>query len=258
VRDLMHIDAALSPVTVAQWQRRISQEHLAMFMQTISTWQRERDAVEGQTLVLSRATLPGSSVAVLLDGSRGTWLAAKSYQRNRLERLVERLHGQLLQYDQAETVLLSTEMFVEVLRSAYPSLHIEALHSDVTIQKVEEDQALKEVLMRLDKLTPELSYLSMPSAFHLSRLVDLALSVVAQGIMRLFAWRLPGFARSSLPYLYSNFLDIPGSLEDEPTRRVVRVGEAPLNFILNLAGMNRSTYRISWLDERPFALFREE
>ncbi len=94
--------------------------------------------------------------------------------------------------------------------------------------------------------------------FGLSRPLDLALSVAAQNIMRMFAWRLPGFARSSLPYLSSNFLSIRASLEDEDERRVVRLEESPLHFILNLSGMNCSTYRISWLDSRPFALFREE
>ena len=32
----------------------------------------------------------------------------------------------------------------------------------------------------------------------------------------------------------------------------------PLHLILNMTGMTRQIYRLSWLDERPFALFQEE
>ncbi|PYS76797.1 MAG: hypothetical protein DMF66_12790, partial [Acidobacteria bacterium] len=69
--------------------------------------------------------------------------------------------------------------------------------------------------------------------------------------------RLPGFATSGLAYLFGNFLDFAGSLEDEEARRVVRVGRPPLNLVLMLTGMNRSSYRLNWLDERPFVLFQE-
>jgi len=258
VRDLMGVGAALSVGNVAQWARGISPKKRASFLHAISAWQQERDAVDGQTLILGRAALPGSSVAVLLDCSRGMWLDAHGFQQNRSDRLIERLHAQLVQWAQAETLLLSEEMFIEPLRLAYPSLHKEALHSAFTLERAEEDQVLQEVLRRFDQLSSELSYLATPQAFGLSRPLDLALSVAAQNIMRMFAWRLPGFARSSLPYISSNFLSVTASLEDEDERRVVRLGEPPLHFILNLSGMNRSTYRISWLDSRPFALFREE
>jgi len=258
VRDLLGIDSSLSPATVAKWGRRITQANLESFLQHIAAWQHKTEAVGRRTMILARATLPGRAVAVLLDCQRGSWLTAMSYQRKKLAHLVEQLRGQLTQYDQEEIVILSDELFVEALRSAFPSLQVEEYHSASATRMAEEDASLKETLARLDKLTSELSYLSMASVFCLSGSVDLALSVASQGVLRAFAWRLPGFARSSLPYLTGNFLDFPGSIEDEPARHVVRLGRPPLNFILNITGMARSTYRVSWLDERPFALFQEE
>jgi hypothetical protein len=38
----------------------------------------------------------------------------------------------------------------------------------------------------------------------------------------------------------------------------VRIGRPPLHLILNMTGMTRQSYRLSWRDERPFALFQQE
>jgi hypothetical protein len=103
----------------------------------------------------------------------------------------------------------------------------------------------------------DLSYLALPESLEVSPTLDLALSVAAQHVLRTFAWRLPGFAESNLPYLSSNFLDFPASVEDETTRRIVRLGSPPLRLVLGITGMMRQTYRLSWLDERPLTLFEE-
>ena len=78
------------------------------------------------------------------------------------------------------------------------------------------------------------------------------------GLLRQIAYRLPGFAGSNLPYLFGNFFDFAANIEEEPARRVVRLGQPPLHLVLNMTGMNRQSYRLSWLDERPFALFNSE
>jgi hypothetical protein len=297
VRDLMGIDPALSPLAVARWHARISQAKLEAFLKELSIWHYECGAISGQLLTLAYATLPGRAAAVLLDCHRGVWLTALSYQPSRLDRLVERLREWFSQDEMDESlagaspgpsinrgpttladqgslrsgegggmepwacpcqILFTEGIFAETLRSAFPHINIGERHSPAAIQIAEEDTHLKETLTRLDKLPSDLCHLSMPTLFRISRPFDLALSVLAQGVMRAFAWRLPGFARSGLPYLYSNFLDISGSVEDEPARRVVRVGRPPLNIVLGVTGMAHKTYQVSWLDERPFALFQEE
>jgi hypothetical protein len=100
--------------------------------------------------------------------------------------------------------------------------------------------------------------LTLRASFKIARRLDLALRIVAQQLLRTVAWRLPGFARSNLPYLSRNFLDFSASMEEDPARRVVRLGRPPLHLVLNMTGMTRQSYRLSWLDERPFALFQDE
>jgi hypothetical protein len=258
VRDLMGIDPSLSPLTIKRWQAHLSQASLETFLKEFFTWQYDYGAPNGQTLALARATLPGGTVAILLDCLHGVWLTALSYQRSRLESLAERLSTWLSQDGQDEIVLLSDELFVEMLRSVFPHLQVKEYRSASVTRMAKENTSIKELLTRMDRLTSELSYLAMPASFRIARSLDLALSVAAQGILRNFALRLPGFSRSSLPYLYSNFLNVSGNIEDEPTRRVVRLDRPPLSIVLNITGMASKTYHVSWLDERPFVLFQGE
>jgi hypothetical protein len=109
-----------------------------------------------------------------------------------------------------------------------------------------------------NKQREDLSFVKLPDSFPISPAVDNALNLAAQRLLRAFAWRLPGFAESSLSYLSANFLSFSASVEDEASRRVVYLGRPPLHLILGLTGMSRGTYRLSWLDDRPFALFPEQ
>jgi hypothetical protein len=123
---------------------------------------------------------------------------------------------------------------------------------------VESNLGVRELLARLDKLPADLAYLALPPSFGLKPGLDRTLSIAAQGLLRNFAWRLPGFAFSSVAYLYPNFLDFTASLVDAPDRRVVRLGRPPLHLVLNMTGLARSSYHLSWLDERPLALFQQQ
>jgi drug/metabolite transporter superfamily protein YnfA len=159
--------------------------------------------------------------------------------------------------EQASPVLLSDPVFLDALHAAYSEARILSLLDEAIVPMAEADPRLAEILARLHKLPGDFAYLSLPSTFGLASSLDRTLSVAAQGLMRAFAWRLPGFAGSNLPYLYTNFLDCAGSLEEEPTRRVVRLGRPPLHLVLYLTGMARAAYCVSWLDDRPLALFPE-
>jgi hypothetical protein len=121
----------------------------------------------------------------------------------------------------------------------------------------DQENPMSGILARLEMLTQDLSYLESPDSLGIRPALDLTLSVAAQHALRALAWRLPGFAWSNLPYLWRNFIDFAGSLEEEPTRRVVRLGQPPLNLVLGLTGMLRQSYHLSWLDERALALFQE-
>lgn len=75
---------------------------------------------------------------------------------------------------------------------------------------------------------------------------------MAQIVLRRFAYRIPGFAGTSLPYMYTNFLAGPGTLDPE-TRRLQLV-RPPLHVLLNMTGIGRGTVRWSLLPERYFLL----
>lgn len=258
VREIMAIGPSLSQAALGAWRARISRAHLQAFLDVMHAWQVETGAVGGRMSILTGVPVRGRPIAVLIDGARGVWLAAAPLHPRRPDRLVKWLRGWLARGSLAGTRLLCDDVFTGALQSAFPDVEIISRCGQPADALAQEDAGLAEILARLEKLPNDLAHLSLPSAFRLARPLDLALTVAAQGVMRAFAWRLPGFGRSNLPYLYTNFLDGSGSLEDEAARRVVRLAWPPLHLILHVTGLSRATYRVGWLDERPFALFPEE
>lgn len=76
-------------------------------------------------------------------------------------------------------------------------------------------------------------------------------------VMRSLAWRLPGFSLSGLAHLYANVLDFRASVEEHPDRRVVRLGAPPLQLLLNITGICRWHYTLSWLGGKRWELYPE-
>lgn len=100
-------------------------------------------------------------------------------------------------------------------------------------------------------------YLSFPTGIRESSAVRRTLGRIAARVLRDLSGRLPGFSRASFPHLHANFLSINATLEEQENRRVVRLSRPPFDIILNMTGMSRATYRLSWLDDKPFVLFPE-
>jgi hypothetical protein len=99
------------------------------------------------------------------------------------------------------------------------------------------------------------AHLRLPRLLSSSR--DQWLDDVALLIARSLSWRLPGFSTSSLPHVYDNFLDFPASVEEHENRRVVRLAAPPLQLILNMTGICRWQYSVSWLGPKRFELYPE-
>jgi hypothetical protein len=99
------------------------------------------------------------------------------------------------------------------------------------------------------------AYLRLPRLLSSNR--DQWLEDPALLVARSLSWRLPGFSTSSLPHLYENFLDFPASIEEHESRRVVRLGAPPLQVILNMTGICRWQYTISWLGSKRIELYPE-
>jgi hypothetical protein len=108
------------------------------------------------------------------------------------------------------------------------------------------------------ELSADLAYLAVPRELCTHRQCDLALRLAAHNVLRLFAARLSGFARSSLDYLHGNFLDCSAAVEDTPGQRVVRLGRPPLHLVLAMAGLSRCQYTLSWLNGPACAVFPED
>lgn len=252
LRDLAGVPPSLSFAELAEWQAGLSPALRARFLDELARWQQERGplviADRPPTWILARVRAPGAPVGILLDAARLLWRFAAGYPPRRPERLIEALR----QFVPPDETLLCDPVFLPALPGAI------GLGDPAVQARAEEDAALAEALARLPRLAEDLAYLSLPPAFGLTPPRDRTLGVAAQGLLRAFAWRLPGFARAHLPYLYANFLDLSASVEEEPERRVVRLTRPPLGLILGMTGMLRRVYRLSWLDARPLALFPEE
>jgi hypothetical protein len=257
LRDLLLIPPGVSPSVIREWSSSITAAQVQSFLETLIDWQRSRGAIHDKEQILARAGLGADSVVILIDGARGHWLTVERHTR-RARKLIPALRNLLSELESHDGLLLCESSLLAALWSEFPNVRMISLEDERAQRSADEENQTAGILTRLDTLTGDLSYLALSDSFQLARGLDRALSVAAQNLLRNFAWRLPGFAASSLPYLSANFLDFPGSAEEEPERRVVRLGRPLLHLVSSLTGMSRQTYRLSWLDERPLWLFPED
>jgi hypothetical protein len=104
----------------------------------------------------------------------------------------------------------------------------------------------------------ELRWLAMSRRAGISRSWCAVLACLAHRAYTGFARRLPGFANSSLDYLWRGFLDIDAVVEQEYDRVVVRCGRAPLHLVLALTGMTRGLVAGTDVQGRPILVFSRE
>ncbi|HKP51309.1 MAG TPA: hypothetical protein VJ183_01510 [Chloroflexia bacterium] len=258
LRDMMSIGPALLPADVGKWFSKVGTKRLIKLLDRLRAWWHENGAAGGRRLFLAsvprRVPWRDQPVALLLDATRGMWLSADSLGGNQ-RRLAARLSTTLV-YAQEGATIYTEPALIQSLRSARPDLRLVEM-SPSNMSEVEDvGDEVMETLARLDRLPFDLSYLCLPRRWGVPVGARLALAVIAMGVLRDFAWRLPGFARSGLPYLYANFLDTPASLECSADRYLVSLGRPPLNLVLNMTGMARGSVELSWLD-RPVALQQE-
>jgi hypothetical protein len=258
LRDLLLIPPSISHDVLHAWENQLTPTHLRTFLDVLVDWQISQGAVGEEQQVLAVTFLRRRPQAVLIDAARGLWMLLQQQSVRRPHAVPTMLLERLGQLERNDGLLVCDAALFPFLRAQCPTLKlVNAVAYDSTAVPDDETK-LREVLVRLDRLPDELAHLALPASFGLSRSFDLTLSIAAQHLLRAFAWRLPGFARSHLPYLYANFLAGAGSLEEESSRRVVRLSRPPLHLVLNMTGMLRNRYQVSWLDERPFVLFPEE
>ncbi len=252
LRDLFRIDPTVTTAIIYEWQAHIPRKKREEFRREHALWQRENGAQGGERLAIVRARYRRGAIVLLLDLERGCWLFGMRYRASQQESVVKRMQEWL-----SGKVVFTNLRFVAALQKLSPPAEIIKL--DEASDDSKNDEEIRSALLYLSKVNDDLKYLSSPDEFQLSSSFDLTCSIAAQGLMRNFGWSLPGFSRSGLPYLYRSFLEFAGSLEAEPERYVVRLGRPPLNIILAIAGLQRATYRLRWMeDDKPFMLFQGE
>ena len=81
---------------------------------------------------------------------------------------------------------------------------------------------------------------AIPRAVGISRRWEARFGSLARLTYAGFTRRLPGFANSSVDYVWRNFLDTDASVEWEHDQVVLRCGRAPLHMVLALTGLTRA------------------
>jgi hypothetical protein len=241
------------------WQARLTPKHLEDFLAAVIEWQSSRGAIEGKEQLVASTTQPGTPPElVLIDAARGLWLRLDRHLTRKPQKMIRSLRASLHMMAEQEGILYSDPSLVPLLRENLPQLNVVDLSDRAAAPAEAETRGIDALIARLDKLQDDLEFLRLPTCLKIARPLDRALSIAAQQLLRGLAWRLLGFAGSNLPYLSRNFLEFAATIEADDARHVVRIGRPPLYLILSMTGMTRQSYRLSWRDERPFALFQQE
>lgn len=254
VRDLAGVGPRAHAGSLGAWSGTIPRAALRTFAGTLASWGLSVGALGAEALVLARAPLGVGHELVLLDGARGLWIALGALGRRSSGRLPGWLRRAAAPFAGGARPRLFLDDGLGEAATALPGSSTCAVAAAAAAGGTA-PSTLGDVVARLPALADDLAYLALPRAWGLARPLSAALTTTTQSLLRAFAWRVPGFAHASLRYLHANFLDVRAALEDEPDRRIVRLGSAPLHLVLATTGMARATYRLHWTDARPFALF---
>jgi hypothetical protein len=178
---------------------------------------------------------PMEDGVVAVDGARGIWLGAAPAAPASVRELVECIDDAL---GRAVAVTGSDAWIEACLQPG----------------RAKPDPINERLLFRLGR---QARYATLGEPFDLASPVREAFMLASQTLARELASRLPGFSRSTLPYLSDNVLSFEATVDFEPTRHVVRVGDPPLHLLLSLAGLNRSRFHLETTGDREWVLTQE-
>ena len=241
-RLLAGVGSAVSTADLRAWLDSLQVTHAARLECALGDWRIAERIVGTDTWLLAR---PSALNTVLLDASRGHWLAVRDTGRD----ATLSLHHWL---NKPSGSVRSEEDFAALAAKCASEQSVDSTaRSDAC-------DAIAATLARVDRIGAEVEWLKLPASIGAPRAFELALAVAAQGVLRDFAWRLPGFARAGLPHLWVNFLAIDAHVEYDARRIAAVLGKPPLAPVMSMAGMMRATYRLAWCGERAIALFPAE
>jgi len=226
VRKLAGLGADWDESAMRRWQRSVSQAMCEAFTTGLALWRRQQAGFSDSVLVLVPVRASGGEVVIIADAARGAWLHAALSTGGQLA-----TRDALAALAASEAVVVAPEDIDPELMPGLPSLLEKGICAE------------------------DLELLRVPTQYRLAGRLRRAIAIAAQGLLRDFAWRLPGFAYGHVAHLRANFLSLEASVGDGPDRCVVHLGRPPLDLILSMTGAKRREYTISWLEGRKLALY---
>jgi hypothetical protein len=260
-RRLAGVGEAVSIGEMRTWLGRLEIVHVAQLEQTVGEWRlRSGTIASGPRLLAEVAGEDGSAAAsrqVLMDCARGHWIAVSDSKEGRCDSAALQHWLDLLAAAGAARELIAlTDNMARLAREMGPGL-IVRLGSDLVLGDRGSDP-ITTTLAGCDRLASELDWLALPASLGVPRPLELALAVIAQGLLRDLAGRLPGFSRASLPHLWVNFLAVGAKVEHAPQRLIARLARPPLAMVMAMTGIMHSTYGLPWLRPEQISLFPAE
>ena len=153
--------------------------------------------------------------------------------------------------------LLADEVWRDLL-GIPPTLRLRDVATWLRAVGRERRRILAESVPRGRVARAERQWLRLTRRAGISREWCAVLCSLARVVYTGFARRLPGFASSSVDYLWRNFLAIDAIVEREQDRVVVQCGRAPLHLVLALTGMTRGLVAGTDVRGRPILVFSRE
>lgn len=245
LRDVMEIEPAFSRQALEAWRDHLGEAEMAAFREALHRWQQTLSQ-DAASLALCASEDEGSepnAPLLLVDCASGIWLDVGFEDGCRVAR----------EFGGAGARVLVTPTAARQCGGDLQGIETVPFDPDG------DDLATEVVLCKTVRIREEFEYLSS-AWFDRSDPLERLLTVAGQSVMRGFAQRLNGFASSSMPFLWRNFLDVPASVEveEETGRWVIGLSRPPLDLVLRMSGLSRRTYELSWLDGARIELFGED
>lgn len=240
VREVLGVSARLTPERWERWARAVRPRQRAAFARAIAL----HLASEGRlsrTWLWAPVAQPGAPVGIVLDTARGDWLDARGLRTAPAGPLASLIGAASPALRPARLVVPAGR--VEAFRAATPEVEV------VAVDEADRDPALRETLARGARLAESIKHLALARPWTLPRPLGLALGLAAHAVVRDLAWRIPGFERSSVPYVVRNLLDVPAEVRVEPRNSGewhVRVGRPPLQILLARTSIPSAMISPSW------------
>jgi hypothetical protein len=261
-RMLAGVGDAVSIEQMREWLGKLGVDHAADLEQTVGDWRaRSGTTSDGPWLLADAGSGDEPETAarlVLMDCARGYWIGLHKVNEVRSGGSPALQHwlGSPPPANGPRRLIVLTDDVARIASEMTSGVDVHLATGLAPGDRASDPIAA--TLAGCDRLAGELGWLALPDSLGVPQPVELALAVVAQGLLRDLAGRLPGFARASLPHLWINFLAIGAQLEHTPQRLVARLGRPPLAMVLAMSGIIRATYSLPWSGATQISLFSAE